>query len=184
MRFSDDWVAVDGKGILLFKRDTIPTERRTLKASSAMIEEPLTQGEVRAGTIDEERRTLMFPREVIANIRVLPDDFNLDDIRIEVKGRRDRSCGERGAQHRARRNERGLRQRSSVANRQSSGAFLVGIVGIGMAGRAAAHGPVRTHRRGAGQAAVRRTPRRRTRPRRTKRGRSARCMLQVADRSP
>jgi hypothetical protein len=75
--FSDDWLSVIGKGILVFHRDTYPPERRTLKGDT-MIAEQWSEREMKAGNIDEENRTLLFPRNVISNIRILPDEFDLD----------------------------------------------------------------------------------------------------------
>lgn len=88
IRFSSHWLAVDGKGIMIFRRDTTPPEHRTLKVSSSIVTEPLHEGEWKAGEVDQERRIMIFPREVISNIRVLPDDFDLNDIRIVVQGKR------------------------------------------------------------------------------------------------
>ena len=53
-----------------------------------MTEESWTESEVKAGSIDEERRILVFPREAIANIRILPDDFDMEHIRLQIKGHR------------------------------------------------------------------------------------------------
>ena len=87
VHFSQSWVGVEGKGILVYRRDTYASERRTLKGNT-MVEEPWTEISFKLGAIDEEVRTMVFPRDAIANIRVLPDGFNLDSIRLRMKGRR------------------------------------------------------------------------------------------------
>ena len=38
--------------------------------------------------VDEEVRTLFFPRDNILSVRVLPDDLNLDDIQVRFVGKR------------------------------------------------------------------------------------------------
>ena len=87
LAFTGDWLEVRGKGILVFKRDTYPPERRTLK-STGMVHEPWGEDSFKAGQIDEEARTMVFPREIIANIRLLPDDFDLEAIALRLNGRR------------------------------------------------------------------------------------------------
>ena len=81
--FTNDWL----KGILVFQRDTYPTERRTLRGN-AMVTQQWSEDEIKVGNIDEEKCTLVFPRDAIANIRLLPDDFDLDNIQLRLEGRR------------------------------------------------------------------------------------------------
>ena len=73
------WLQVEGKGIVIFKGQ--PPQ------------------------IDEKERIILVPRDNIAHIRILPDDFDLSKIEIEagkfalrnyvkVKGEPDTSIGE------------------------------------------------------------------------------------------
>ena len=64
LEFTENWVMVNGKGILFLKGDVEPFD------------------------IDEQPRVLVIPRENVAHIRVLPDDFDISDIRVEYLGRR------------------------------------------------------------------------------------------------
>ena len=78
---TENWVEVDGKGILF------------------------TTGQLDPLDIDKELRVLAVPRENIAHIRVLPNNFNLEKIEtyktkfrwyIKVDGGADASLGEMG----------------------------------------------------------------------------------------
>ncbi len=60
--FTGDWLTVEGKGIIVVK------------------------GDVHSPIADEQTRTIMIPRDNIAHIRILPDDFDLDHLQFEVKG--------------------------------------------------------------------------------------------------
>jgi len=62
LELSENWVTIEGKGIVLLKGRPQPAE------------------------VDRETRVLMVPRNNIAQIRVLPDDFDLSDLRIEMEG--------------------------------------------------------------------------------------------------
>jgi len=53
---------LDGKGILASKGNITPVD------------------------IDKERRIILIPQNNIAHIRVLPDNFDLDNIEIHIKG--------------------------------------------------------------------------------------------------
>jgi hypothetical protein len=64
LEFTENWVMVNGRGILFLKGDVEPLD------------------------IDEEPRVLLIPRDNIAHIRVLPDNFDVSDIRIGYQGRR------------------------------------------------------------------------------------------------
>ncbi len=55
------WIAVEGKGLVVFKGRPDPVD------------------------IDKEPRVLVIPRDNIAHIRVLPDDFDMTNIRIKSK---------------------------------------------------------------------------------------------------
>ena len=59
---SEHWIQICGKGIVIVKGKTHPIE------------------------IDVGLRQLLIPRENIANIRILPDDFDLDKIEICYEG--------------------------------------------------------------------------------------------------
>jgi len=61
VEFTENWVTVNGKGIVVFKGRKEPVD------------------------VDEEPRFLVIPRENIAHIRLLPPDFDLSKIKIEVK---------------------------------------------------------------------------------------------------
>lgn len=52
-----------------------------------LVDPPHTVG-IPPALIDEEVRTLVFPRESIFSIRILPDDFDLENIQIVVHNRR------------------------------------------------------------------------------------------------
>jgi len=77
--FSENWVKIDGKGIGFFHAKADPVD------------------------IDKETRVLLLPRENIAHIRILPDDYDITDIKVErvgfryylkIKGADDASLGE------------------------------------------------------------------------------------------
>ena len=79
VEFTENWISVEGKGIVIFKGRPDPVD------------------------IDEAPRTLVIPRGTIAHIRVLPDDFDLDVIKtkssklrlyVEVEGGPDTSISE------------------------------------------------------------------------------------------
>jgi len=59
--FTESWVTVEGKAVVIFKGRPDPVD------------------------IDEEPRVLVIPRENIARIRILPDNFDISDIRTEEK---------------------------------------------------------------------------------------------------
>jgi hypothetical protein len=59
--FTENWVTVNGKGIVVFKGRKEPVD------------------------IDDEPRILVIPRENIAHIRLLPPDFDVRKIKIDVK---------------------------------------------------------------------------------------------------
>jgi len=59
---SENWVKVEGKGIGFFHGKVDPVD------------------------IDEDMRVLLLPRENIAHIRILPDDFDITNINVERVG--------------------------------------------------------------------------------------------------
>jgi len=61
-QMSENWLALTGKGILIIRGKTRPVE------------------------IDDELRQMVIPRDNIANVRVLPDDFGLDEIEVFHEG--------------------------------------------------------------------------------------------------
>ena len=64
LEFTENWVTVEGKAIVLFKGRPEPVD------------------------IDAEPRVLMVPRENTAHIRLLPDDFDITTIKTRIKGLR------------------------------------------------------------------------------------------------
>ncbi|MCM8821698.1 MAG: hypothetical protein NC831_02650 [Candidatus Omnitrophica bacterium] len=62
IEFSENWIMVEGKGLIVSKGKITPVD------------------------IDKEIRTLLVPRENIAHIRFLPDDFDISNIEIEERG--------------------------------------------------------------------------------------------------
>ena len=65
IEITENWIQAEGKGIIIY-HDT-----------------------VQKSIIDEEIRTLVIPRDNIAHIRLLPDNFALDKLEIETRGARD-----------------------------------------------------------------------------------------------
>ena len=61
---TEHWISIDGKAIIIAKRLTQPVD------------------------IDAESRILMVPRENIASVRILPDDFDISVIVTEIRGLR------------------------------------------------------------------------------------------------
>ena len=62
VEFSEHWVCLDAVGVVVAKSKTEPVE------------------------IDKESRPMFIPRESIANLRVLPDDFDLKNMQITLEG--------------------------------------------------------------------------------------------------
>jgi hypothetical protein len=62
IKFTENWVMMEGKGIIVSKGKITPVD------------------------VDKELRTLLIPRENIAHIRVLPDDFDITNLEIESTG--------------------------------------------------------------------------------------------------
>ena len=62
LEFSNYWISVEGRGLVIFKGRQQPVD------------------------IDDEPRLLVIPRETIAHIRVLPDDFDYRNIQTKSKG--------------------------------------------------------------------------------------------------
>ena len=58
LKFTENWVMVDGKGIVIMKGKITPVD------------------------IDKEKRIILIPRENISHIRILPDDFDIENIEI------------------------------------------------------------------------------------------------------
>jgi hypothetical protein len=46
----------------------------------------ISKGKLTPVEIDEQIRTLLIPRDNIAHIRILPDDFDIENIEIEERG--------------------------------------------------------------------------------------------------
>ena len=64
LKFTENWVMLEGKGILIVKGLIEPVD------------------------MDKEKRIIIVPRDNVAHIRILPDDFDVDNIEIEIKGMR------------------------------------------------------------------------------------------------
>ena len=64
LEFTENWLTVEGKAIVLFKGRPEPVD------------------------IDAEPRILMVPKENIAHIRLLPDDFDVTEIKSTIRGLR------------------------------------------------------------------------------------------------
>lgn len=60
--FSEHWVMIEGKGLTVLRRALLDVD------------------------IEPEVRTVLIPRDNIAIIRVLPDDFDMHNIRTVNKG--------------------------------------------------------------------------------------------------
>ena len=82
---SENWIGIEGKGLIVM--------RGYLRGQSSPVE------------MDKEVRPLFIPRDNIANIRILPDEFDLDGIEfcsegaklgIRVQGAPDTWIGEIG----------------------------------------------------------------------------------------
>ena len=58
IKFTENWVMVDGKGIVIMKGKVTPVD------------------------VDKEKRIILIPRENISHIRILPDDFDIENIEI------------------------------------------------------------------------------------------------------
>ncbi len=58
LKFTENWVMADGKGIVIMKGKITPVD------------------------IDKEKRIILVPRENISHIRILPDDFDIENIEI------------------------------------------------------------------------------------------------------
>lgn len=63
LMMSENWIEVEGKAIILTRGGLTPH-------------------------IDEESRVIVVPRENIAHMRILPEEFDLSQIKIETRGTR------------------------------------------------------------------------------------------------
>ncbi|HOK56186.1 MAG TPA: hypothetical protein PKV21_04230 [bacterium] len=64
LKFTENWIMIEGKGIVVIKGQVSPVD------------------------IDKEKRIILIPRENISHIRILPDDFDLEKMEIIEKGLR------------------------------------------------------------------------------------------------
>jgi hypothetical protein len=64
LKFTENWIMVEGKGIVIMKGKVSPVD------------------------IDREKRIILIPRDNISHIRILPDDFNIDKIEVIEKDMR------------------------------------------------------------------------------------------------
>jgi len=58
IKFTENWIMIDGKGIVIMKGKVTPVD------------------------VDKEKRVILVPRENISHIRILPDDFDIENIEI------------------------------------------------------------------------------------------------------
>ena len=85
--FSEAWIGVEGKGILLYARRTTDTHTSTLRGQE-MIRTGIGSENALPYEVDAETRPLMFPRDGISSVRILPDDFDVNTIRVKFVGKR------------------------------------------------------------------------------------------------
>ncbi|MCM8771553.1 MAG: hypothetical protein NC926_00120 [Candidatus Omnitrophica bacterium] len=64
LKFTENWIMIEGKGIVVIK------------------------GQVKPVDIDSEKRIILIPRDNIAHIRILPDNFDIERINVIEKGLR------------------------------------------------------------------------------------------------
>lgn len=62
VEFTESWVMIEGKGLTVLQRTQLDVD------------------------VEPELRVVLIPRDNIAVIRVLPDDFDMDNIRTVMKG--------------------------------------------------------------------------------------------------
>jgi len=60
--WSENWVAIEGKGIMLSRQSSTGVQ------------------------IDADIKLILIPRETIETIQILPDSFNINDIRTTTEG--------------------------------------------------------------------------------------------------
>lgn len=64
LKFTENWIMIDGKGIVVMRGQVSPVD------------------------IDKERRIILIPRDNIFHLRILPDNFDIDNIEVVEKGLR------------------------------------------------------------------------------------------------
>jgi len=62
LKFTENWTMMEGKGIIYLK------------------------GQINPVDIDKNKRIILVPRENIFHIRILPDDFDIENIEVITKG--------------------------------------------------------------------------------------------------
>jgi hypothetical protein len=62
LEFTENWIMIEGKGLTVWKRAQLEVE------------------------VENEPRIVVIPRDNVAIIRVLPDDFDMKNIRTVNKG--------------------------------------------------------------------------------------------------
>jgi hypothetical protein len=85
--FGEAWIGVKGKGILLYSRKTTFSDASTLRGAD-MIRTNAASGNSLPYEVDEESRQLLFPRDGILSVRILPDNFDVENIKIKFSGKR------------------------------------------------------------------------------------------------
>jgi hypothetical protein len=58
LKFTENWIMIEGKGIVVMKGQVTPVD------------------------IDKEKRIILVPRDNISHMRVLPDDFDIEKIEV------------------------------------------------------------------------------------------------------
>ena len=59
----------------------MPKEQRTWEGKEMLVQPPRTSG-LPPAVIDDEVRTLYFPRESIYSVRELPEDYDMNNVRL------------------------------------------------------------------------------------------------------
>lgn len=83
MTMNDTLIHIEGKGILISNmRDMKNTTKSYLSVAGEM------KGQALPVDLDTEERSVIVPISNISNIRILPRDFRLDNIRFFAEGRK------------------------------------------------------------------------------------------------
>ncbi len=80
---NDVLVHIEGKGLLIYN----PHEKPEISRSQMSISGEM-KGQTLPVDVDEGLRSILIPMDNIANIRILPQDFDLDTIHLFAEGRK------------------------------------------------------------------------------------------------
>lgn len=64
LKITEGWLMIEGKGVYEMGDNATPVK------------------------VDQDKRTIVIPRDNIAHIRVLPDSFDMDRLKMKVEGGR------------------------------------------------------------------------------------------------